>query len=51
LRVGAEDEKGKAQKWCRCVWIEVEMWEIAIEFAESRPEVAVRLIDAVLNPA
>jgi len=27
LRVGAMEVKGKAQKWCRLVWIRVEMWE------------------------
>jgi hypothetical protein len=28
LRVGAMGWKGKAQKWCRFVWMGVEMWEI-----------------------
>jgi hypothetical protein len=27
LRVGAEGVKGKAQEWCRLVWMGVEMWE------------------------
>jgi hypothetical protein len=27
LRVGAKGEKGKAQEWCKWVWIGVEMWK------------------------
>jgi hypothetical protein len=27
LRVGAMGVKGKAQEWCRLVWMGVEMWE------------------------
>ena len=27
LRVGAMGVKGKAQEWCRLVWMRVEMWE------------------------
>ena len=27
LRVGAASRKGKAQEWCRLVWMGVEMWE------------------------
>jgi hypothetical protein len=33
LRVGAESGKGKAQEWCKLVWIEVEMWEKGVSLA------------------
>ena len=28
MRVGVKGEKSKVQKWCKLLWIEVEMWEI-----------------------
>ena len=42
LRVGAEGAKGKAQEWCRLMWMGVEMWEMRLNFYEKCAQTAKR---------
>ena len=37
LRVGVEGGKGKAQEWCRLMWMRVEMWEMGRTWCSLSP--------------